>query len=472
MGEAPRLFLAVAALAFLLRLPFLDAGYGWDSDAWRVASAAAAMVETGSYVAPRLPGNPVHDVAMAFLWSLGPDGRTPLVLNGASALVSALGAGAFALAWRRVGAPDPGLAGLAAASVPGVFVASVSTMDYAFGFGFVAIAVAFALHGRGAPALAFAALALGSRLSSAIALPAIGAILLARAGRWPTTRELAGAGAIVVFWALVGLLPYLPLWLERGAAALTWYDHGYPSLSLVVKKATVDLWGWPGFLAWIAAVIAAVVRLVRRGLRPPAAPVDPVPVIAAGVSGAAGAAWLRLPYKAAYLVPAVPFVLLAHAHAVPRSALRVLLVALCLSPWVLSVYAREDTPPPQGLAREVRVAGQAFVVDVRGPILLDHATRKADLVYGARVAAATGSLPPGSAVVVQDWLPMLRVLTGVVRGPLEKDGVLHTHLVDQAELDRLRGERRALYYLPGVDDANRARFGVDLAAAGARPLVP
>ena len=479
MREATRLFLVVAAVAFLLRVPFLDAGYGWDSDAWRVAAAAAAMVETGTYAAPRLPGNPVHDVAMALLWSLGPAARTPLVLNGASALLVSLGAGAFALAWRRVGAPDARLAGLAAASVPAVFIASVSTMDYAWGFAFVALAVACAVHGRAVPAIVFAALALGTRLTSAVALPAVTALLLAREGRWPTAREIAAGAALVVAGLVVGLLPYVPLWLERGAGALTWYDHGYPSPALVAKKATVDLWGWPGFLAWIVAAAASLARMARRGPRPAVAtagatvtaPVDPRTAIAAGTSAVAFAAWLRLPYKAVYLVPVVPFVLLAHAHAVPRHALRGLLVALCLSPWILSVSAREAGPTTVArTAREVRAFGQAFVVDARGPILLDHEVRKADLAYGARVAAAARRLPSGSALVVQDWLPMLRLSTGVVHGPLEKDGVLYTHLLEGAEVERLRAEGRTLYYLPGVEIANQARFGVDLAAAGARPL--
>ena len=39
MRDGARLALAVAVIAFALRLPFLAAGYGWDSDAWRVAGA-------------------------------------------------------------------------------------------------------------------------------------------------------------------------------------------------------------------------------------------------------------------------------------------------------------------------------------------------------------------------------------------------------------------------------------------------
>jgi hypothetical protein len=190
-------------------------------------------------------------------------------------------------------------------------------------------------------------------------------------------------------------------------------------------------------------------------------------------AAAAGAAWLRLPYKAAYVVPAVPFVLLAHG-ALPRPALRLLLAALVVSPWIVSVSVPDARrrSPPSTWSREVRVAGYALVVDARGPVLADRAERVAGLSYGRRIALALRRLPPGSVLVVQDWLPQLRLVLGDVDGPLEKDGVLCTHLLDPQALGRLRAEGRALFFLPGVDAANRDRFGVDLVAAGALPLVP
>jgi len=236
MRDGARLALAVAVIAFALRLPFLAAGYGWDSDAWRVAAAAAAMSETGTYAAPRLPGNPVHDITAALLWASGPAGRSPVAQNGATALVSALGAGAFALAWRRRGLPHALLAGVAMASLPAVFVASVSTLDYAWGFAFVAAALAAATHGRAMLTGAFAALAVGTRLPTAACLPGLALFLAAEMQGDPHRgSRLLRFTAI----ALVGgALPYLPLWLERGAGALAWYDHGYPPAWLGAKKLT------------------------------------------------------------------------------------------------------------------------------------------------------------------------------------------------------------------------------------------
>ncbi len=466
MRDGARLALVVTTIAFALRLPFLAAGFGWDSDAWRVAAAAAAMTETGSYAAPRLPGNPVHDISAALLWAFAPAGRTPWIQNGASALVSALGAGAFALAWRRRGLPHALLAGVAMASVPAVFVASVSTLDYAWGFAFVAAALAAATHGKVLLAGAFAALAVGTRLPTLVCLPGLALFLhAAMPGEPRRGRRLVAFGAL----ALVGgALPYLPLWLERGAGALAWYDHGYPPAWLVAKKLTIDLWGWIGTAALAvagAATLAATPRAQAHAATAGRAAVASLLPIAA---------WLRLPYKAAYVVPATPFFGLALGAALPPRLLRPVLVALVIAPWFGSLYApgKDDDPGPSALARAITIAGHPVVLDARGPILLDHARRVAGLAYVARIERALATLQPGSAVVVQDWLPHLRLALHRARGPVERNGVLCTHLLDRAALGVLRAEGRTLWTLPGTNEANRLKYGVDLAAAGACPLVP
>lgn len=478
MRDGARLVLGVAAVAFLLRLPFLDAGYGWDSDAWRVAAAAAAMAESGNYAAPRLPGNPVHDIFCALLWAIGPAARRPEILNGASALVTSLGAGALALAWHRRGLPDAALLGVAAASVPAVFIASVSTLDYAWGFAFIAAALAAATYGRVALAGAFAALAIGTRLSSGAAGLGVGLFFLLEgtsAGGRPDVRRFASFLAIAIG---AGLLPYVPLFVELGPAGFRWYDHGYPALPLVLKKLTVDLWGWIGCGVGLAVVGAGVLGS-QAGTPEPAPRAIPPAARASAATAAVGAAlalvaFLRLPYKAAYLAPAVPLLLVAALAGLRRAPRRVVLVGLVLAPWLVSIYepGKVDDPGPSPVAARVVVAGRAFIIDARGPILIDRVRRQEGIAYVARVAAAARGLAPGSVLVVQDWVPALRLALDRVAGPVEKDGVLYTHLLEGPELSALIAEGRSLWYLPGTEAANLDKYGVDLVAAGARPLAP
>ena len=94
LPEARR-FLLAAALVLLTRLPFLGPGYGADPDSWRVAWAARAIATTSRYEASRFPGYPLQEFASSLVWRGG-----PLALNGMSALLSAIGAGFFALTMR------------------------------------------------------------------------------------------------------------------------------------------------------------------------------------------------------------------------------------------------------------------------------------------------------------------------------------------------------------------------------------
>lgn len=53
------LLLMLGALVLGSRLPFLDAGYGLDPDAWRLARAAHGIATKGVFQVSRLPGHPV-----------------------------------------------------------------------------------------------------------------------------------------------------------------------------------------------------------------------------------------------------------------------------------------------------------------------------------------------------------------------------------------------------------------------------
>ena len=118
------LALGILVVVAISRLPFLDAGYGVNHDAWRVARAARLMVETGQYEVSRFPGNPVHEITCAlFRWG------GPVALNGLSAAFSVAAAAALWAIARRLGCRDAGLLALAFAATPTVFINSVSSKD-------------------------------------------------------------------------------------------------------------------------------------------------------------------------------------------------------------------------------------------------------------------------------------------------------------------------------------------------------
>ncbi|MGH7726058.1 MAG: hypothetical protein ACREOU_11585 [Candidatus Eiseniibacteriota bacterium] len=482
------LFALSSVYALLVRLPWLGAGYGWDSDAWREASVAAAMSETGRILASRFPGNPAFELAIALVWGRSPWAQNPWVLNGLTALVAALGTGAFALLARRVGVAQPLLAALAFTSVPAFLIVSTSTLDYAWGLCFGVLGLLFAARGLGWAAGVALGIAIGARLTSTLFLgPALVLLAMGRpdtavggapAVSGPRARSLLACAIAAI--ALGGAF-YLPLWLEYGPAFLRFYDLGYPSPALLLKKATVDLWGWIG-TAGIG--VALVLALLAR--RPGGAQVTDIARPARGVMAACGlglvlfvVAYLRLPYKPAYLLPAVPFALLLLGLVPPstRRGLQVAAFALVLSPWVLTAYApgKTDDPLPETefasrWTRAIRAGGRSVVVDLRGPVPVDRARRLAGMDYGARILEASRTLPTPAIVVAQDWLPQLRMRLGDHAGAVEERGVRFVHQLSEADLDSVRLRGATIYFLPGSESTHPVRLGLDPRTEGARPL--
>lgn len=57
----------VLVVVLFSRLPFLDAGYGVNADAWRVARAAHEIATTGQYSVSRFPGYPIQEIVCLWL---------------------------------------------------------------------------------------------------------------------------------------------------------------------------------------------------------------------------------------------------------------------------------------------------------------------------------------------------------------------------------------------------------------------
>lgn len=446
-------FALVALLVLLTRLPFLLPGHGTDPDAWRAAHAAGVIADTGRYEASRFPGNPVHEFANALLIRGG-----PLATNAATALASALAAGFFALILRRLGSRDDLLGGLALASAPAIAVAGVQTLDYAWALAFAMAALYAAMGGRALTAGALVGLAIGCRISSVLWLV-------------PVTAALGGPAArlrAVLAAAALGTLAFVPVYGTYGPGFFRFYQTGYPGPALLAKHLTVDLWGIPGTAALGIAALAAL-RHRRRGA-------SALPRADAWLAGSwclalavALAAWLRLPVKAFYLIPAVPLVLLLAARFSGRPAFVLLALALIASPWTLKVVQEDriEGPPSTTGVVSLRPLGVPLLLDARGPLLVERARRVQRSAYVDRVLERARRIEEESVVVSWDWLPEIRVrLAGKQAG-----AVRFTYLLPRAELDSLRRAGVRLHSLAGVEWENEHTHGVRLSEHGVTPLL-
>jgi hypothetical protein len=450
----------VVGAVLLSRLPVLGPGYGLDPDAWNVAAVARFIGTTGQYAASRFPGYPVHEFLSALLWHGG-----PLALTGATALMSALAAGFFALILRRLGGRDHLLAACAMASVPAFYLASVQALDFAWGLAFALAALYLALRGRPGWAGVLAGLAIGCRITQGIWLVPLSFVVVEERPRGGRIRALLALGSSAL---LVGALAFLPAGLRYGLGFLRFYEHGYTAALIVVKNASTDLWGIPGVLALAFAIPLALGRRSRQCA---------VPRAGRGLLLGSGIAlllffgvFLRLPHEADYLVPAIPLTLLLLGTRLERGIFIALCAALMVSPWLIKVSqpaeARGTTSGPGAVT--VRVSGHPLIVDwLQGPLLTARARALRNARYVDQVLESARGMRVETVVAAGNWLAQIRVRTGGTA----LGEVRFVPLLTAAELRELRARRVPVYYLAAVDWTNEVTNGVSLRENGARPLM-
>jgi hypothetical protein len=435
-----RLALALAALAVLLtRLPWIGSGYGSDPDGYRVVIAARQIARTGVYQASRLPGYPVYEYLTALSAT-----AAPWVSNAVTALFSVAAFVLFALIVRELGVRRYLLIALAFAMTPVVYLSSCCTMDYIPAVAGQLAATYAVLRRRPMLAGLLLGLSIGCRITAgALALPLCLWILLTAAPR-PAVRQCLTFGITLL---LVSVLCFLPVLRLYGADFFAFYDNGgYPPLDVVYTRALPLVWGPLGLLALLALLCAApgYYRFTRAALD------EPRTRYALALAGVAIAlyliAFLRLPDEAGYLLPAVPFVLLAIALLTPPWAVGAVALALMLSSWVAFDHG---------------------VPALDGPIVEDHLVRESQQRSTRAVIDAVASLP-GRAAIVSGWvLPRITLaLDGDQEGPHQ-----FIYLVENlGDYQHYVAEGRQLYYLPGVDLYESQAHDLELAELGAHQL--
>ena len=290
--------LAGVAAAYL---PGLWLGFGADDDAYRLVRAGRHLVGTGVYEMSRTPGYPVVEAATGVLDALGGS-----LATNAGTLAMALVAVASLLGIaRRLGVPHARALAAAFALQPLMWANASVTMDHVWALGFVLAGWRALLGGRGAWAGVLLGLAVGSRLTAALAVAAVLGHALATGDRRAALQAGAVAGVVAAAcvalpaWEAGWTLAFLqPAWLDDPAVwtpAMRLGRWGYKS---------VYVWGLFAAAGLLATAALAVAERAR--LRPQAALLG----LVAAVVVLYHALYLRYPLDRTYLLPTVPFVLL------------------------------------------------------------------------------------------------------------------------------------------------------------------
>jgi MFS family permease len=398
-------------------------GYGRDPDSWRLADAAYSIAETGRYTVSRKPGYPVPEFSYAalhgvsYLW-------LPLVV-----LLCTLAGVLFALILRRLGSRDYLIGGLALAFTPTVFV---------MGKRYIVAGV-------------LAGIAVGCRISSGVVIPAI---LLGLLTQRDESRHLKIKHALLFAASAVvaGVLAYIPGVSEYGIGLFDYVDAS-KNVVQVMKTASLRVWGSVGAVAALIALVwGGVVTVLRRRGQTTLEHRPSTSHVIIWLTAVCGfiVVFVRLPLEAAYLVTAVPFVLLGLAVFLPRALFLFFCIALIVSPFV-----------------EVDRSGVH-----RGLVLSDRSVRVVSMIKAKNILNAIEKLRARKLVVVAGTLTQQLKVMAREKDVYNRDTELVIiPWIDASQVTTFRATGSEVYYVPDRGIYPGGTAVKDLIEKGARMLV-
>ena len=302
----PLLAELLIALVLLLAIsvPVLSWGYGGDPDAWSVARSSQSIWESGRYTSSRLPGYPLHELLNAPLVGMG-----GCVASNAGTLLITV---ALALVWRRIAVREgrhPRWLFFSLALAPLVLPNASVTMDYLWSLLCVVAAVDAALRKRALVAGVLAGCAAGFRPSNlSMALPLM-AIL------WTQGTSKRPLFVFAVTTAVTFLTAFLPVlitsggpidWLIATSIQMSDVHPAFGDRIIDFSYRLVYALG-PGAFMTGGFILIRRKTVVADRLRQR----DPILVAASVAIPVALLQLFLLPLDRAYLLPLIPFLLLA-----------------------------------------------------------------------------------------------------------------------------------------------------------------
>lgn len=426
----------VGAAVFLSRIAFLDSGYGLDADAWRMVDSSRTIARTGFYTVSRFPGYPIPELTFTLLAGVG-----PFVLNGLTAIHSALASAFMALSLKQLGVRRALLPAAAFAFVPLVYINSTNSMDYLWAMSFLMAALYATVSKRPILAGVLVGLATGCRITS-LAMLAPLSIYIISTGDLRSWREIAKLSLAATATAA---LVFTPVFAVYGGDFLTYYGGFQGSVEGLVRMMTLEVLGRTGlFVLLVLITIRLAAQRHNDDYTVGSDSWNSLRLLSLAVIVVYVAIFLRLPHEAGYLIPVVPFVLIL-LHRWLRSRLFAYLVLALLVSSFATVTVRKG-------------------VTADG-VLRNQQLRCEEVTWLANVSDRISQLESPAVVVTGWFLPKLEVTRWASRAGPEL-----VYLLDELQLQQYQRRAYQIYYIPAIADYNESSHSVDLATVG-EPLV-
>lgn len=441
----------------LAQLPFLSAGYGKEFDAWSNALNAKTISDTGVYEVSRLPGHPLYELLLSFLWPLN---HSYGFFNFLSALATAFSVFMVYRLAVRLRFQQAFLLALSFAAIPVFFIAGTYTIDYNFALLFILLAFSQVLSGRALWVGIFIGLATGFRISS------LGFVL--------PFSLMIGTGWFAVkhirMWSAAGLTALLafalPLY-HYSWGFIDFHKPPFPSLANIIYKMSFGIWGLPLFLLLGALAAWLLIKKVKvqwhynriKWLNF---------IIATGlIVGIQLLVFLRLPFKSEFFIPALPFVWFAIFAFLNKAQVYAVSVVAILSLVFFGFdYAHSFRGSRPGkYALHFTAGNKALFMDpLQGPLLMDQGKRKNKSDFIATVMDSLESKNEKVWLIAGWYWPELQLKAPPTRHHYD-------HYSTAREIDSALQAGYSLYYLPEQAQENQIVEGHYLADSLGKVLV-
>lgn len=452
-------FLLVSLFIFLVRLPFIFLGYGAEEDAWGLPLTAQRIASTGVYEVSRLPGHPFQEVLYASVSHHG-----FICMNLLTMVIGATGIFFFMRLLRFFKVQSPVWPAIALAFTPVVFINSTNVMDYIWAMSGIIISFHFLCQRKYMLAGLILGFTIGCRITSgAVLLPFVIYIFM---------TEKEGAFKKIITCSLTamisGLICFLPVINEYGLTFFTYYEHfPLPSVFKNIYKGTIGVFGLVGGVALGVYVIISSRRLIPSFKKSDA--VNKALMIVCSLTSVLYiVAFIRLPLKSAFMIPAIPFIILLMAKLLTDKQATILASMFIISSFCFGVNLKDsnrgNTPSP--VSTSFKIAGQEVAVDVlKGPVIAEYEKQNNILGFTNYVVGRASEIKQQSVVIAGWYLNFILMNNHGQNNSLLK----YVYYIDADSVSGYKANGYDVYYLPLQDQYNDLRFGINNTAELSSP---
>ncbi len=447
-------------VVLLTRIPFIENGYGAEEDSWGLVLNARSMDLSGTYTYSRLPGHPIQE---GVLWLMPYAGA--FVFNLWSVFFSLVCVLFFILILKHYKLPFM-LPALALAMLPVFYIQSVSSIDYLWALAFILAAWYALLRNKFLISGLLLGLAFGCRITSALYVLPMLIIIWSGSGEKRLSRSLILMSAA----GFTALLTYIPALTEYGTGIFSTYRLPYPPLAKVLYKGSIGVAGLTGMVALMWALIFIIKNRKQKvtaetSLLPRHHGLAMIVAILLTL-----ALYIRLPEKSAFLIPALPFLLLLISvrirQKIPAAVFHVLLI---LSPFLAGMNLSDPYRGSVHSANALKftVAGQEIFVDpLSGPVFDDYSKRQNKAAYTLALTASARHIGRPTVWLSGWWHneTLVRMQDADIRQPL-----IMMEFATEEQLKYLQLINVPVFYLQEIDQVNDRKQGAAITSEYASP---